>query len=233
MINLEPEGSPQDPQAPKAEEFVEEKLDTTPPPARPWTAAYYHSYFDVSTATVGLRLAKSIYPFLPGDFLLGAQADLYSPIWLCFTLVFVFTAGGTFTVYEESVSTDDIKWVENLQKVTVALLLFFGLLAAIPAIGRLLLERIDTKPSFADLTCLYGYSLTVYLPGGVLCLFPLSLGRIIILSLCGIWATFILIWHYLHQYPNLPSSPKRYIVVAAVLISHLTIVLAGNLYFFS
>lgn len=225
MINLEPDSHEPQPPA-QQDEFVEEKLEGPPPP-HVWNVAYYHSYFDVSTATVGLRLAKALYPFLSGDFLNGSGADLYAPLWICFTLVFLFTAGGTFAVYEESV--EDIQWVENVQKVSAALLLFFGLLIGIPLLARLLLSE-DSKPGLADFLCLYGYSLTIYLPGAILCLFPIHLGRIIVLTLCGAWASFVLFRYYLKQFAA--GGAKRFVVGAAVLLGHIAIVLAGNLYFF-
>jgi hypothetical protein len=228
MINLEPDPTVPVPPAPKAEEFVEEKLDGPPPPPRAWEVAYYHSYFDVSTATVRLRLTKAIYPFLSGDFFDAHGADLYAPLWICFTLVFLFTAGGTFAVYEESV--EEIKWVENLQKVTVALLLFFGLLFVIPTLGRFLLKSEESKPVFADLVSIYGYSLTIYLPGAILCLFPIHLGRIIVLTLCGVWASFVLFHSYLKQFST--GGAKRLVVGGAVLLGHIAIVLAGTIYFF-
>ena len=211
----------------QAEEFVEEKLEGPPPP-RAWHVAYYHSYFDVSTATVRKRLVKAVYPFLSEDFYDGSGADLYAPLWICFTLVFLFTAGGSLAVYEESV--EGIQWVENVQKVSVALLLFFGLLLGIPFLARLLLRSEDSKPSLADLLCLYGYSLTIYLPGAILCLFPIHLGRIVVLSLCGAWASFVLFRYYLKQFAA--GGAKRLVVGAAVLLGHIAIVLAGNLYFF-
>ena len=233
MINLEPETTIPPPSVPPADpppsEFVDQKIDSVPI-IRPWHLTYYHSYFDVSTFTVLLRLQKTVNPLAPNDFFEGSSPDFYCPIWICFTLVFVFTAGGNLAEYTDSIDTID--WVANLTKTTAALLLFFGLLFSIPLLCRYLLYRIDSQPSFPCLLSLYGYSLVLYIPAGILCSFPIHWGRAVVLSVAAAWSAGLMGKNYWREFES-TGGKKRWVVAGLVGAGHAAIVVSGVLYFFS
>ena len=231
MINLEPDPTP--PAQPdlhenRTDEFVEEKLDT-PRDSRPWQLTYYRSHFDVQTAVVLQRLKKAFYPLAAGDFFEGGSPDLYTPLWTCFTLVLLFTAGGNMVQYEEEI--DQINWVDSISKVTAALLLFFGLLFAVPLAARVLMAREDSKPGLVELISLYGYSFAVYLPVTVVCLFPVGWARWLLLAVAGTWSGLLMFKNYRREFEGI-GGWKRWVLVGMVICGHVVVLVAGNLYFF-
>ena len=120
----------------------------------------------------------------------------------------------------------------GLAKTMVAVTIFFGLLAAVPIVTYYLLSREDSKPGLVEFMSLYGYSFTVYIPWG--CHLSISdrdlqVGDVI--SRAG-WSSALMFKNYRREFEG-TGGWSKWGLAGLVLLGHVGIILAGNLYFFS
>mmetsp|Transcript_5409 Transcript_5409/g.7868 ORF Transcript_5409/g.7868 Transcript_5409/m.7868 type:complete len:391 (-) Transcript_5409:11-1183(-) len=151
----------------------------------------YRSHFDVNTKDVQERVIGSIkYANVPDYFreqVLGINLsdgkgpDLYGPIWICLSLVFLVAVTSNVSKYLHSESLSDFEYdISHLFNALVVLSTFtFGL----PLILFILLRCLSVELSYVELVSLYGYSLIPYLPATLLCLIPITILEWIVLAL--------------------------------------------------
>ena len=165
------------------EDIVSEK---TQGDYRPWHLQYYVPYFDVTSNQVFHRVKKSLLPN-NDSFFEHDSPDLYAPFWLSATLVFMIVAAGHFTMYLEG----DESWSFNLEKVSTATMMVFGLWAGVPLALYCLLNHLGQEPVALELVSLYGYSYTALILGCVLCIVPYMLFRMIAMGVSTAWSAFL------------------------------------------
>lgn len=64
-----------------------------------WTLSFYAQFFDVDTNSVLARCWAAIYPRANFLDILEGNPDLYGPIWIATTVVFILFLGGTISKY--------------------------------------------------------------------------------------------------------------------------------------
>ncbi|POS85435.1 Yip1-domain-containing protein [Erysiphe pulchra] len=64
-----------------------------------WSLPFYAQFFDVDTAAVLSRCWATIYPRANFIEVLGGNPDLYGPLWIATTVVFILFLGGTINQY--------------------------------------------------------------------------------------------------------------------------------------
>lgn len=133
------------------------------------SAEWWQKFFDVDIKQFGLRCAyvfifwtKKFYPSL------GKYGDLWGPIWIPLSMLIILS---TCTIFGKSVSNDGSFNVNMVIGYAVGLIVYQIL---IPGILYLIIrcrsERYVIR--MTQLLCIYGYSLIVYLPIGLLLLIP-------------------------------------------------------------
>ncbi|XP_005099571.1 protein YIPF1 [Aplysia californica] len=140
-----------------------------------WTFAYYQQFFDVETHQVGKRILSSMVP-RPGKNYLVKQIrpnpDLYGPFWICTTLVFTTAIAGNLANYF-SAAGKSYHWQYDFHKVTYAATAIFSYWWLVPlALFGVLWWRSrqtnESKFTFLEIICVYGYSLAIYVPISIL-----------------------------------------------------------------
>lgn len=146
-----------------------------------WTFEYYQKFFDIETHNVKERIIGSVLPWPGKNFIhvyLRRNPDLYGPFWICTTLVFAIAISGNVSKFLSNLGRPDYKYTPEFQKVTIAATAIFTYAWLVPlALWGLLLWRNNkilslVTYSFMEILCVYGYSLSVYIPAVVLWIIP-------------------------------------------------------------
>ncbi|XP_028329555.1 protein YIPF1 [Gouania willdenowi] len=160
-----------------------------------WTFEYYQQFFDIETHNVRERIIGSVLPWPGKNFInvyLRRKPDLYGPFWICTTLVFAIAISGNISNFLVNLGKPNYKYTPEFRKVSIAATAIFSYAWFIPlGLWGLLLWRNNkvmslVTYSFMEIVCVYGYSLSVYIPAVVLWIVPFEWLRwcSIVVALC-------------------------------------------------
>ncbi|KAL6323957.1 hypothetical protein AAG906_006228 [Vitis piasezkii] len=207
--------------------------DESPPSGwlRSFTVAAYKPYFDVDTSDVLERIKDSLFPF-NGSFSekVASNPDLYGPFWICTTLIFVAASIGTFVTYVAH-KIQKKEWDYDINLVTWSAGLFYGYVTIIPLGLYIILKYFSAPSGLAQLLCLYGYSLFIFIPALCLSVVPLELFRWVVAGVAGfLSATFVA----LNLRAHIKSAGERwFLIVAAIFLLQLALAAVLKIYLFT
>mmetsp|Transcript_6166 Transcript_6166/g.8182 ORF Transcript_6166/g.8182 Transcript_6166/m.8182 type:complete len:247 (+) Transcript_6166:90-830(+) len=168
------------------------------------SVAYYQKYFDVDDKEVKTRLIKALLPFKSGETLLEqieGRSDAYGPVWVSTTLIFALAFASTISSWAHS--TAGSVWTYDFQIVVFAATLVYSFVILAPFCVWGLLKYLSINFILVDLFCIYGYSLSAYIPTALLCcIIPSNAADFILLLLaCGtsFWTIFKSLSRFLEQ----------------------------------
>jgi hypothetical protein len=183
--------------------------DGTAAPAHPeqvssfsfWHVRYYATWFNVDTADVAARIAFSSVPLSDKFFdKLNRNPDLYGPLWISSTVVFMLAATGNFAEWlsfasqrgmQAAVATHSFTY--DFTKVTFGATIVYGYASLIPLLVYFALRYAGARTSLVDILCLYGYSLFIYVPASILCIPPSSIVQWIFVAVAALASTTFLV----------------------------------------
>lgn len=146
-----------------------------------WTFEYYQMLFDVDSQQVKNRIVGSILPWPGKNFVevyLRSKPDLYGPFWICATLVFAIAISGNMSSFLKYRGQPKYKYVPDFRKVTMAATAIYSYAWLVPLAlwGFLTWRNRRTTSlvsySFLQIVCVYGYSLSIYIPAVILWIIP-------------------------------------------------------------
>jgi len=201
-----------------------------------WTLGFYQQFFDVETATVKNRLLYSMVPVPGKSFLehhIRPKPDLYGPFWICVTLVFSIAISGNIADFlSTSAPEGHSTWHYDFHKVSLAATAVFSYAGLVPSILYTVLWYCGScSLTFLELLCLYGYSLSIYIPVSVLWLIPSTAWQwLCVLLGAGLSGAVLAI----PLYPAVRNNAVRGATLLMVVILGLHLLLACGfmLYFF-
>jgi len=221
--------------------------------ASKFSLLYYRQFFHVDTDDVKLRIMKSIMPMSDG-FLeaVAPNPDLYGPIWITSTLIFAVGAAGNFASYLShdvaEIPVDGIGddfanldtatilpgWSYDFRKLTQASVMIWGYTSLVPlGLYMFLWFYAESTIDLLLLVCLWGYSLSIFIPTAVLCIINIELLRwLFVMSAFASSASVIVSNLQCRIQDRLPEGNKAKIVLAVLVGIHLLISLAFKVYFF-
>lgn len=206
-----------------------------------WSFDYYQTLFDVDTNQVKDRIIGSLVPWPGKNFVrhhIRSNPDLYGPFWICATLVFAIAISGNISNFLVHHGNPKYKYTPEFRKVTMAATAIFSYAWLVPlALWGLLVWR-NTKVmnlvsySFLEIVCVYGYSLSVYIPAVVLWIIPVeglrwfSIVLALVLSGSVLGLTF---WPAVRD-----DQPRVAIAIMSVIVTlHILLAVGCKAYFFS
>ncbi|KAM9251604.1 protein YIPF2 [Cariama cristata] len=205
-----------------------------------WTFEYYRGFFDVDTHQVLERIKGSVTP-LPGkNFVrhhLRNNPDLYGPFWICATLVFAVAISGNLSHLTEKRASPNYRYSPQFHNVTIAATLIYCYAGLVPlALWGFLRWRQNHGSfagaySFLETVCVYGYSLSAYVPTAVLWLIPAAWLQWLLLAVAALLSASVLaltFWPLLRD----DNRVTALAVVAAVVSLHALLAVGCKLYFF-
>ncbi|KAK1298782.1 hypothetical protein QJS10_CPB14g01649 [Acorus calamus] len=156
-----------------------------------WTGIFsissYSPYFDVDTEDVVDRIMNSLYP-TRGNFFrkIDGNPDLYGPLWISTTLVFILAALGNCATYlMDGRSDPNTAWNFDVSYVNWAASVIYGYVILLPAAFYFLLQYFGSPASLVRLWCMWGYSLFVFVPSCLLLVVPAEIFRWIVILVAG------------------------------------------------
>lgn len=209
-----------------------------------WTIEYYQKFFNVSTKDVVERIKRSMFPHGSENYLvthIRPNPDLYGPFWICVTLIFSIAIAGNLANYLQTANSSHYHWRYDFHVVSYAAtsiflyawlvpLALWGALKWTTSARETEEELIESyaSPGLLELICLYGYSLTIYIPIAFLCTIQI---RSLQWSLM-ILATFLSGGVLLRSLYSVIAGKHRIIYVAVILGLHILLAAGFILYFF-
>ncbi|KAM8839243.1 protein YIPF1 [Synchiropus picturatus] len=206
-----------------------------------WTFEYYQRLFDIETHHVRERILGSVLPWPGKNFIhvhLRKNPDLYGPFWICTTLVFAIAISGNLSSFLVHLGNPNFKYTPEFQKVTIAATAIFSYAGLVPlGFWGFLVWRSSkvmnlVTYSFMEILCVYGYSLSIYIPAVVLCTVPYEWLRwctiAVALSLSGSVLVMTFLPAVRDDHPKVVMAAMSSIVILNALLA-----IGCKMYFFS
>lgn len=199
-----------------------------------WSFEYYQTFFDIDTSQVLRRILGSMVPVRKRNFLttqIRSNPDLYGPFWVCATLVVTIAISGNLANY--LIHAGDHNWTYDFHKITFAAVAIFTYAWLVPVgVWSVLTWRGNTAGySFLEIICVYGYSLSIFIPISILWVIPFELVRwiIMIIGLCLSGAVLVLTF-----WPAVRDDNKKVAcaVLLVIFLLHGSLAIGFKLYFF-
>ncbi|KAF6990448.1 hypothetical protein CFC21_007637 [Triticum aestivum] len=150
-----------------------------------FNVASYTPYFNVDTDVVVDRLISSVYP-MDGFFRkIDANPDMYGPLWITTTLIFMLAAFGNFATYLMQRKSDLNIWNFDVSYFSLAASVMYGYAIVVPAAFFFLFQYFGSRPSLLRFWCMWGYSLFIFVPASILLLIPVEFLRWVIIAGAG------------------------------------------------
>ena len=172
-----------------------------------WSLKYYQPLFDVDTVQVLNRIKGSLLPRPKGAFfeLVSANPDLYGPFWVSTTLIFAMAITGNLASFFAFKPTPQHPtWTYNFNQLTLAGSVVYSYVFLLPLLFWLLLRYYEAGKKLVDVVCIYGYTLSVFIPISVLCVLPSDVMR---------WALVLVGGALSGIFLQLPRPPRRLLPV--------------------
>ncbi|KAK4771881.1 hypothetical protein SAY86_013656 [Trapa natans] len=147
----------------------------------------YTQYFNVDTDVVLNRLMSSLSP-IDGSFFskIDANPDLYGPIWISTTLIFVLASLGNWATYlMEKHAGKGSSWTFDVNYVNVAAIAIYGYAIVVPLGFYFLLQYLGSNANLVRFWCMWGYSLFIFILSALPLLIPVEILRWIIIVAVG------------------------------------------------
>ena len=147
-----------------------------------WSIKYYQPLFDVDTVHVLNRIKGSMLPRPKGAFfeLVAPNPDLYGPFWISTTLIFAMAMTGnlaSYIAFKPDPTHPNKKWTYDFNQLTLAGTVVYAYVTVLPLLFWLLLRYYEASKRLVDVLCIYGYTLSVFVPISILCVLPSNLLR--------------------------------------------------------
>ncbi|URE13274.1 Yip1 domain [Musa troglodytarum] len=189
----------------------------------------YSSYFNVDTDVVVERIISSVYPM--NDFYrkIDGNPDLYGPIWISATLMFMLAALGNVGTYVmEKRNDSSTTWTFDVNYVEWSACAIFGYVLAVPAAFYFLLQYFGFRTSLVRLWCMWGYSLFIFMPICMLLVVPVELFRWIIIILAGTASS----WFIAVNLKACTQSSDLMILIVGAMVLQFALALFIKMFFF-
>ncbi|KAL4378357.1 hypothetical protein GQ457_02G022590 [Hibiscus cannabinus] len=142
----------------------------------------YQRYFDLDTDEVMHRV---IYSFNPAPPHFINKIDPSPDLWITTTLVFMLAAFGNCGTYLMRKHADRTAWSFDVGYVNAAAFGIYGYALVVPTAFYLLLQYRGSNPSLVRLWCMWGYSLSIFVPTALLLLIPVEIVRWFVILVAG------------------------------------------------
>ena len=188
---------------------------------------FIRPYFKVTFNDIKLRLKSSFIP-IKNDFIQIAEntPDLYGPFWIYTTLIYVIAAGGALSYYFTNAVNN---YFQLFVPVAGSILYSFGF--GFPLALWLCMKVFKLEMKYVSLVCLYGYSLTCFIPVLILCSSGFGWIQWILLTY-GIANSTVFIIINLWNLINSLEDKKKYIFIGIVCGGQFILFLILKFYFF-
>ncbi|KAI3382540.1 hypothetical protein SNEBB_010216 [Seison nebaliae] len=211
--------------------------------------AYYQTFFDIDTKDVLLRMRKSLF-YMPrfkrsnsqnqaishedGDLYeqILMKPDLYGPFWIAVTLIFSVAILGNVSAFIQLRNNSNVFIPSDFHSIIVAVCVIFSYSFFIPLIIHWWhrCQYPSMAPSsLLQLICVFGYSLTIYLPASILWLFQWLWLQWLVAAIATTCSLSVLIPTLLKIYKE---SKLKLPIIILTIVTNLCVICAFVFYFY-
>ncbi|GIL71631.1 hypothetical protein Vretimale_920 [Volvox reticuliferus] len=216
----------------------------------------YREYFDVDTKDVLWRVGNSLIGVFRPNFMevTMKNPDLYGPFWTATTLVFVTAVVGNFVDYiqwwkdsktpspppppvvgrlllSSSSELANKQWFTDYTKLATSAAIFYGYIFVVGLILFFFVKWFKGELRLANVFCIYGYCLTIYVPVSIACMVPIDWVRwLLVMSATALSAGFLFMNFRATIYSAAPA--RAMLVLLLIVLAHIGLGLGLKLYFF-
>ena len=188
---------------------------------------FIRPYFQVTFNDIKTRIIQSFIP-LNNLFFNTAndKPDLYGPFWIYTTLIYVMAAGGALSYY---FTDNKNNYFQSFVPVAGSILYSFGF--GFPLVLWLCFKFFKINMKYMTLICLYGYSLTCFVPVLIICAFGFNWLQWLVLTYAILNSTaFVLInlWNTIKG----QEDKTKYTILGIISANQFIFYLTLKLYFF-
>ncbi|XP_046405706.1 protein YIPF1 [Ischnura elegans] len=201
-----------------------------------WTFEYYQQFFDVDTKQVIDRIMWSMIPKPGSNYLqnyIKPNPDLYGPFWICVTLVFTIAISGNLANYLQTAASSNYHWKYEFHTVTYAATAIFLYAWILPLAlwGVIWWCGNQSRLSFLEIVCVYGYSLFIYIPVSVLWVIQVGWLQWLLVVIGAVLSGSVLL---MTIWPAVENNHRRVscAIVITMLALHILLAAGFMLYFF-
>uniref|UniRef100_A0A383WDJ0 Protein YIP n=1 Tax=Tetradesmus obliquus TaxID=3088 RepID=A0A383WDJ0_TETOB len=211
-----------------------------------WNVRRYRPLFNVDTKDVVWRVGSSFLGPLKPDFMAVtlSSPDLYGPFWVATTLIFVTAVAGNYADFiafrsqqkaaaagGDAGSIGERQWYTDYAKMSFSALLFYGYVFGLGLALYFALRWFKSEIKLSNVWCIYGYSLTIFIPMAFVCIVPIGWVRWLVVGLAtGMSGLFIV--SNLKQ-TIYDAAPARAVMLLGIIAGlHAAVGLLLRLYFF-
>ncbi|KAF8863190.1 Yip1-domain-containing protein [Acephala macrosclerotiorum] len=196
-----------------------------------WTLSFYTQFFDIDTNSVLSRCWAAIYPRANFLDVLEGNPDLYGPIWIATTVVFILFLGGTISKYLVETTSDH--FVYDFRLLSGAAGLIYGYTLVIPIALFLALKYFGSESAnLLECWALYGYSNLIWIPVALISWSQISILNWVFVGVgFGVSVAFLL----RNLYPVLSATDKQTSKALLILVVclHAGLAIAIKILFFA
>ncbi|CAH1725353.1 protein YIPF1 [Acyrthosiphon pisum] len=197
-----------------------------------WTVEYFQKYFDVTSEDVLERIKGALIPTYGVNYLqryIRAKPDVYGPFWICLTLVFSIAISGNVANYIQVAADHDYHWKYNFHAVSSAATAIFLYAWLLPLMLWAFVKYKEPQfnLSYLELLCLYGYSLSIFVPISILWVIQINWLQWLLVAAGTLVSGYVIVFSIM---PSLGQKPFAFIFLITIL--HLFMGTGFMLYFF-
>lgn len=196
-----------------------------------WTLSFYAQFFDVDTSSVLSRCWAALYPRANFLDVLEGNPDLYGPLWIATTVVFILFIGGTISQYLAETGKEAFAY--DFRLLSGAAGLVYGYTLVIPVALFLALKYFGSESAnLLECWALYGYSNLIWIPVALISWSPITiLNWVFVCVGFGLSVAFLL----RNLYPVLSATDKQAskILLILVVALHSGLAIAIKVLFFA
>jgi hypothetical protein len=188
---------------------------------------FLKQYFNITSTELRKRLISSLIPFNSEFFNISKNSpDLYGPFWIYTTLIFLISASGSIFAYKNPYKTNIFQ-----QYVPIAGTIVYSIGFGLPLVAYICFKVIGEKISYITCVCIYGYSLSVFIPVLVVC----SLGIQVLVWLLLLYgagaSTMFIIVNYWKGLGGQVGN-KKFVLIGFVVFVQVLLFMLLKFYFF-
>lgn len=199
---------------------------------------FYQKYFNVNTNEVLARILGSMTPTFSSGFLhnkIKVNPDLYGPFWISTTLIFTIAITGNLVSFMKNfTNSNDYVWQTDFHKVTSSAACILAYWWLVPSVLFIMMRWRENQADykFLEVLCLYGYSLSIYVPLSLLWVINVSFLQWTFTCLAIGLSGSVLVLNIWPAFSHEANKKISYSIMIMVVVLHALLGIGFMLYFF-
>lgn len=183
---------------------------------------FWQQYTDVTQIEVKDRIISSLNPIKPVfKIIVEKKVDLYGPFWLATLFIFVQSVSGNFSsllweifLHIENKEDPEKLYRYDFQDIGLACGMVYGVWFFFSQLYFLMSTLLGDSVGLITCMCVYGYSYTIWIIAGILCIIPINLFRWIFMIIACLHSILFILTQLSHY---ITKSNNQYKIGAVIL----------------